>query len=103
MEKTGSTAPQKSVPPPQPSKIKDLDRFEEFVELNADKTQKELAQLWGGVSHHTISRALKKLGYTRKSGVTPVRLPHLGKAHQEKNGFVIKKEVKKPDVNSNEN
>ena len=66
VEKTGSTAPQKSVPPPQASKIKDLDRFEEFIERNADKTQKELAQLWGGVSHHTISRALKKLGYTRK-------------------------------------
>lgn len=80
VEKTGSTAPLKSVPPPQASKIKDLDRFEEFVERNADQTQKELALLWGGVSHHTISRALKKLGYTRK-----------------KNGFVIKKEAKKPD------
>ena len=66
LEKTGSTAPMKSVPPPQPSKIKDWDRFTAFVDLNADKTQKELALLWGGVSHHTISRALKKLGYTRK-------------------------------------
>jgi hypothetical protein len=66
VEKTGSTAPMKSVPPPQPSKIKDWNRFTEFVDINADKTQKELAKLWGGVSHHTISRALKKLGYTRK-------------------------------------
>ena len=66
LEKTGSTSPNKSVPPPQPSKIRDWKRFQEFVELNGDKTQKELAQLWGDVSHHTISRALKKLGYTRK-------------------------------------
>lgn len=66
VEKTGSTAPMKSLPPPQPSKIKDWNRFTEFVELNADQTHKELAQLWGGVSHHTISIALKKLGYTRK-------------------------------------
>ena len=40
LEKTGSTAPMKSVPPPQPSKIKDWDRFTAFVDLNADKTQK---------------------------------------------------------------
>ena len=71
VEKTGSTAPKKSVPPPHPSKIKDWQRFEEFVERNGDKTQKELALLWGGVSHHTISRALKKLGYTRKKRCDP--------------------------------
>ena len=70
-EKTGSTAPVKSVPPAQPSKIKDWHRFEEFIERNGDQTQKELAQLWGGVSHHTISRALKKLGYTRKKRCDP--------------------------------
>ena len=69
VEKTGSTVPNKSVPPPQPSKIKDWDKFQEFVDSNADKTQKKLAELWGGVSHHTISRALKKLGYTRKKRV----------------------------------
>ena len=66
LEQTGAIAANKSVPPPQPSKIRDWDKFKEFVDIHSDKTQKELAQLWGNVSHHTISRGLKKLGYTRK-------------------------------------
>lgn len=86
LEEIGSTAPKKSVPPPHPSKIKDWDKFQEFVALNGDKTQKELAQLWGNVSHHTISRALKKLRITRK-----------------KKPMVIKRDVKKRDVNLEKN
>ena len=66
LETTGSTAPQKSVPPPQASKIKDWQKFQEFIVLHGDKTQKEMAKLWGNVSHHTISRGLRKLGYSRK-------------------------------------
>ena len=65
-ETTGSTAPSPSVPPPQASKIKDWKKFQEFVELHGDKTQKEMAKLWGDVSHHTISRGLRKLGDSRK-------------------------------------
>ena len=65
-EKTGSTQPKKNVPPPQPAKITDWDKFQKFVDIHRDKTQKEMAQLWGNCSHHTISRALKKIGYTRK-------------------------------------
>ena len=38
-EKTGSTAPRKSLPPPQIGKIKDWKKFQEFVEINGDKTQ----------------------------------------------------------------
>lgn len=56
LEEIGSTAPLKSVPPPQPSKIRDWDKFKEFVDTHTDKTQKELAQLWGNVSYHTIGR-----------------------------------------------
>lgn len=64
---TGSTAPKPRVLPPQLAKIQDWKKFEEFVEHHGDQTQKELAPLWGkNVSHHTISRGLKKLGYTRK-------------------------------------
>jgi transposase len=65
-ELNGSTQPSKSVPPPHPSKITDWDKFKNFIDNNKDKTQKELAQMWGGVSHNTISMGLKKLGYTRK-------------------------------------
>ena len=38
---TGSITPKKTVPPPQVSKIKDWKKFQEFVELHGDKTQKE--------------------------------------------------------------
>jgi hypothetical protein len=62
------------VPPPQPAKIKDWQKFKEFVDCHGDKTQKELAQLWGeNVSHHTISRGFKKLGYTRKKKLMPIK------------------------------
>ena len=37
---TGSTQPKKSVPPPQPSKIKDWDKLKKFIDDNEDKTQK---------------------------------------------------------------
>ena len=65
-EINGSTAPCRSIPPPQVSKIKDWEKFKEVVDNNGDKTQKELASLWGNISQQTISRGLKKLGYTRK-------------------------------------
>ncbi|MBD0339718.1 MAG: helix-turn-helix domain-containing protein [Microcoleus sp. Co-bin12] len=66
LEEIGRAAPKKSVPPPQPSKIKDWDKFQDFVDINGDKTPKELAQLWKNVSHHTISIMLKKLEMTDK-------------------------------------
>ncbi len=72
-ETTGSTRPQKSIPPPQPSKIQDWQKFIEFIELHGEKTQKEMASIWGDVSHHTISRGLKKIGYTRKKKLTATK------------------------------
>lgn len=65
-ESQGSTTPIKSVPPRKESKIKDWEKFREMVDKNGDKTQKELAQIWGNISQQAISRGLKKLGYTRK-------------------------------------
>lgn len=48
-------------------RIVDWTRFQRLVEQNGDKTQAELAALWGeSVSARTISRALKKIGFTRK-------------------------------------
>lgn len=44
-ETTGSTQLEKSIPPPQPSKIQDWQKFQEFIELHDDKTQKEMASL----------------------------------------------------------
>jgi transposase len=48
-------------------KITDWDNFRLFVSQNSDKTQAEMAQLWEGeISARTISRALQKIGFTRK-------------------------------------
>jgi hypothetical protein len=53
-------------PPGNGHKITDWDKFREFVETNGDKTQVEMASLWDGqISSRTISRALKKIGFTR--------------------------------------
>lgn len=48
-------------------KITDWAAFKAFVVANGDKTQAEMAELWpGDISARTISRALKKIGFTRK-------------------------------------
>jgi transposase len=48
-------------------KISDWEKFQAFVETYGDKTQAEMAELWeGDISERTISRALKKIGFTRK-------------------------------------
>ena len=48
-------------------KITDWDAFRTFVEANSDKTQEEMAELWPEqISDRTMSRALKKIGFTRK-------------------------------------
>lgn len=48
-------------------KITDWERFAEFVKQHGDKTQAQMAQLWGeGVTQQNISDALQKLEITRK-------------------------------------
>ena len=48
-------------------KITDWEKFQKFVEVNGDKTQAQMAKLWPEeISERTISRALKKIGFTRK-------------------------------------
>ncbi|MHC0449747.1 MAG: IS630 transposase-related protein [Candidatus Lariskella arthropodorum] len=43
-------------------KIKNLEDFKEFFELNIDMTSKELAKKWCNISPTTILQAIKKLG-----------------------------------------
>jgi hypothetical protein len=51
-------------------KIQDLKKFEEFVRENRDKTQKQMAQLWGDeATQQNISYACKKLEITRKKNL----------------------------------
>jgi len=48
-------------------KINDWSKFQAFVETHGAKTQAEMARLWEGeISQRTISRALQKIGFTRK-------------------------------------
>jgi hypothetical protein len=52
-------------------KITDWEKFREFAKTNGEKTQVEMASLWDGeISDRTISRALKKIGFTRKKRPT---------------------------------
>jgi transposase len=51
----------------QKESIKDMSAFRAFVERHEDKTQTEMAQLWPEeISARSISRALRKIGFTRK-------------------------------------
>ncbi|MDG2989639.1 IS630 family transposase [Candidatus Synechococcus calcipolaris G9] len=48
-------------------KIIDWDTFKTFVGTHSDKTQVQLAELWDDeISDRTISRALKRINFTRK-------------------------------------
>lgn len=48
-------------------KITDWPRFRAFVQEHGDKTQGQMAKLWGeGVTQQNISDAMRKLGITRK-------------------------------------
>lgn len=61
-------------------KIKDWERFREFVSLHGDQTQARMAQVWGeGVTQQNISDALKKIGWSRKKrpmGIASVMKPN---------------------------
>ena len=55
-------------------KITDWERFAAFVQAHGDKTQAQMAQLWGeGVTQQNISDALKKLGISRKKRPMAIR------------------------------
>lgn len=54
-------------------KITDWKRFREFVEQHGDKTQAQLAKLWGdNVTQQNISDALRKIGVSRKKRLTAI-------------------------------
>jgi transposase len=50
--------------------IRNWDEFRAFAQRYGDKTQSEMAQLWqGDISERTMSRALARIGWTRKKRV----------------------------------
>ena len=83
-KETGDYRPSSNRPHRIKAKITDLHAFEEFVNQHGDKTQAQIAQLWGeAISPRTISRGLKKIGFTRKKRI-----------------MGMKREMKKPEMNS---
>ena len=67
LEQTGSYSAKTGYQKGYGQRITDLATFERFVQANPDKTQAEMAALWPEeVSRRTISRMLKKIGFTRK-------------------------------------
>jgi transposase len=65
--KTGDFQAEKGYQKGPYPKIQDWEQFRQFVKKHGDKTQKQMAQLWGNrVTQQNISDALKKIGMTRK-------------------------------------
>lgn len=51
-------------------KIKDWDKFEQFVLRHNHKTQIQIAELWGdNLTQQNVSKACQKLGITRKKNL----------------------------------
>jgi len=84
---TGDYQAKPNLPQGNGHKITDWEKFKEFIKVNGEKTQVEMAKLWAeDISSRTISRGLEKIGFTRKKKLTD-----------------IKKGMKKNDKNSLEN
>jgi transposase len=55
-------------------KITDWERFREFAKQHGDKTQSQMAKLWGdNVTQQNISDALRKIGYSRKKRLMDIK------------------------------
>ena len=54
----------------KPLKIQDLEAFRQFVRQHKEKTQQQLAELWGdNLTQQNVSDVLKRLGITRKKNL----------------------------------
>jgi len=70
---TGDVKPKPRKASQHKGKINDWQKFQTFVKEHGDKTQSEMAELWDGeISQRTISRALQKIGHTRKKKHTGI-------------------------------
>ncbi len=73
-QETGDYRPLSSRPHVSKAKITNWQAFQEFTERHGDRTQAQMASLWGEpISPRTISRGLKKIGFTRKKRTTDMR------------------------------
>jgi transposase len=66
-EQTGSLTPQRTQRVSSHAKITDWEKFRDFAKAHGHLTQEQMAEQWDGdISARTISRALHKIGFTRK-------------------------------------
>ena len=66
-KKTGDFQAIAKRPPKNNRKIQDLKRFEQLVNQHKDKTQQQIADLWGeNLTQQNVSDGIKNLGITRK-------------------------------------
>ena len=64
---TGDVRAKSYRPPGHSHRITDWEQFRAFAHHHRDKTQAQMAELWDGpISARTVSRALKRIGFTRK-------------------------------------
>lgn len=64
---TGSPSAIRHYPRGPQGKITDLEQFRVFAKQHEHLTQKEMAEQWGQpISDHTLGKALKRIGFTRK-------------------------------------
>lgn len=70
---TGDYQPKSNRPHRTNALIGDWDKFVQFARTHGDKTQAEMAHLWEGeLSARTMSRALQKIGWSRKKRPTAI-------------------------------
>ena len=68
---TGDVKPKPTQHRGHSHKITDWEEFRQFVKLHGEQTQEKMAELWPEpISSRTISRALKRIGFTRKKKLT---------------------------------
>lgn len=73
-KETGDVKASTNISKGRKPKIKDEEKFREFVKHNQDKTQKQMAQLWGdNITQQNISYSCQKLGITRKKKLMAIK------------------------------
>jgi transposase len=69
-------------------KIQDWQRFKQFVKQHKDKTQLQMADLWGeNLTQQNVSDGIKKLGITRKKNLRISRKRRREKTRMERETF----------------
>ena len=64
---TGTASAMRDYPRGPQGKIADLEEFRAFAQQHGHLTQKGMAQQWKApISDHTLGKALKRIGFTRK-------------------------------------